>query len=236
MLRQVRLELWPISRFSWADRATEWLWNENLTKVTRSITTGPTTKRLRLNKAVSASAKLETNTIIRIHEHTGRGAMLLLTQSLIQPFQKCFHSPLISPSLRCGLWSRRKIHATDKQVKETSFETCSDCPTLQRRWWRPCQVYVLSSEGFTQSKEHPWRFVAERCACPPCLHNCEIQTVSMSQFPTQQEPFVVWPPNQKSRNSVWPAISLQVWAESQITGCNAALWRSFSGPNKPACD
>ena len=54
---------------------------------------------LRLNRAVSASAKLETNPVIGIREHNGRGAMLLLTQSLVQPFQKCFHSPLISPSL-----------------------------------------------------------------------------------------------------------------------------------------
>ena len=55
---------------------------------------------LTVDRTISASTELQTNSIVGIHENNRGGAVSLLTQTAIQPIQQTFHSPLVSSSFR----------------------------------------------------------------------------------------------------------------------------------------
>ena len=78
--------------------------------------------------------------------------------------------------------------------RAASARPCNDCGGVHV--WCMCSVV----KGLRRARSTPDDLLLSG-ATTLC-----IQTVSMSEFPTQQEPFVVWPPTQQSRNSVWPAI------------------------------
>ena len=106
------------ARTSQFSRGSPHVFLHHLTKkLARHVFTTCTCSRnaLTVNSTVSASTELKTNSIVGIHENNGGGAVSLLTQTAVQPFQQTFHSPLIPSSLRCSLWSGCKIHATDRK-------------------------------------------------------------------------------------------------------------------------